>query len=573
MTLHKYNLLLAIAALLVLCPGLSGAATITVHSDRNPVVLQESFQLLFEAVGKVDGDPDFTPLEKDFQVLSTSTSSSVSIVNTEITRTRQWRLNLLPLKTGELTVPAISFGKDKSPPTLLTVSQDGAGSTGRDAPDIFIEVEAAPASAYVQAELIYTIKLFRAIATSNETLSEPELEQGSAIIELLDADRTYDVFDQGRRYTVFERSYGIYPQVSGTLSILPVRFRGQTPAVPSFRLDPFGAGTRTVVRQSEPVRLEIMPVPASYRGGHWLPAADVRISEEWSKNPLELLPNEPATRTLTLTAQGLTASQLPALQELFPADFKQYPDEPELENRKNAGGVTALRQQKSAVIPALAGEYTLPAISLPWWNTNSGTVEYAVLPARRVRVAAAEPEAAIDTPGLPGLDAGVADPGRTVPDAVQTAKSGETGSAGAAIWQWLTFILAAAWMITLVYIIKNRRTPRPGAPQPRATELNEARKALKQACRDNDPQRAKTALLQWAGARRNGPPVYSLGDLEQHGDENLAEEIRNLSRALYSRDGDPWRGEPLWQAFLQESKTAGTDTTRDRGDLEPLFRL
>ena len=73
-------------------PAFSGAATITVQPDRNPAVSQESFQLLFEAVGEVDGDPDFSPLEKDFQVLSTSTSSSMSIVNTNITRTRQWRL-------------------------------------------------------------------------------------------------------------------------------------------------------------------------------------------------------------------------------------------------------------------------------------------------------------------------------------------------------------------------------------------------------------------------------------------------------------------------------------------------
>ena len=179
---------------LLVYPGLSGAADITVHTDRNPAVLQESFQLIFEAVGGVDDDPDFSPLEKDFQVLSTSTSTSMNIVGTKITRTKQWRLTLMPVKAGNLVIPAIYFGKDKSPPASLTVVQAGTGAPGRDAPDIFIDVEASPGTAYVQAEVMYKVKLYRAVATSNETLSEPDVGQGSAIIELLDADRSYDTF-------------------------------------------------------------------------------------------------------------------------------------------------------------------------------------------------------------------------------------------------------------------------------------------------------------------------------------------------------------------------------------------
>ena len=398
------NILLAIATVLALLPGFSGAADITVHTDRNPAVLQESFQLIFEATGGVDDDPDFSPLEKDFQVLSTSTSTSMNIVNTQITRTKQWRLTLMPVNAGNLVIPAISFGRDKSPQTSLTVIQAGNAAPGRDSPDIFIDAEAVPVSAYVQSEVIYTVKLYRAVATSNETLSEPDVGQGSAIIELLDADRSYDTFVQGRRYAVFERSYAIYPQVSGNLLIGPARFQGQLSAASPFSLDPFGPGGRTVVRQSEAVELQVDPVPAAYRGGHWLPAKDIKLTEKWSKDPLDLLPNEPVTRTITLAAQGLTASQLPEIQELLPDGFRQYPDQPELENQKTAEGITGVRQQKNAIIPARPGEYTLPEISLPWWDTETQVLEYAVLPERRVQVAAAAPDAAIDAPLFPVPD-------------------------------------------------------------------------------------------------------------------------------------------------------------------------
>ena len=554
-------------------PGLSGAADITVHTDRNPAVLQESFQLIFEATGGVDDDPDFSPLEKDFQVLSTSASTSMNIVNTKITSARQWRLTLMPVNAGNLVIPAISFGRDKSPPASLTVIQAGTGAPGRDAPDIFIDVEASPGSAYVQAEVIYKVKLYRAVATSNETLSEPDVGQGSAIIELLDADRSYDTFIEGRRYAVFERSYAIYPQVSGNLSIGPVRFQGQLSAASPFSLDPFGAAGRTIVRQSEAVELQVEPIPAAYPSGHWLPAVDVAITGKWSKNPLELLPNEPVTRTLTLTARGLTASQLPEMRELLPDGFRQYPDQPELENRKTAEGITGVRQQKNAIIPARPGEYTLPEISLPWWNTETQALEYAVLPERRVQVTAAAPDAAIDTPVFPAPDMDAQVREQAAPETGEISAAPTDASRGISIWQWLTCILAAAWLATLVYILKNRNRSRAESPPTQTENVRETRKALERACRDDDPERAKTALLQWAGVRPQGSPASSLGDLEKQVNEKLAAEIRNLSRRLYSRSAEPWRGEPLRQAFLQEEKASAAQTSAESGKLEPLFRL
>lgn len=567
------NVLLAITSALLLFPGFSGAADITVHTDRNPAVLQESFQLIFEAVGGVDDDPDFSPLEKDFQVLSTSTSTSMNIVNTKITRTRQWRLTLMPVNAGNLVIPAISFGRDKSPPASLTVIQAGTGAPGRDAPDIFIDVEASPGSAYVQAEVIYNVKLYRAVATSNETLSEPDVGQGSAIIELLDADRSYDTFVEGRRYAVFERSYAIYPQVSGKLSIGPVRFQGQLSAASPFSLDPFGAAGRTVVRQSEAVELQVEPTPDVYAAGPWLPAKDVKLTEKWSKTPLELLPNEPVTRTLTLTARGLTASQLPEMQELLPDGFRQYPDQPELENRKTAEGITGVRQQKNAIIPARPGEYTLPEISLPWWNTETQTLEYAVLPERRAQVTAAAPDAAIDTPLFPAPDMDAQVREQAAPETGEISAAPTDASRGISIWQWLTCILAVAWLATLVYILKNRNSSRAESHPTQTENVGETRKALERACRDDDPERAKTALLQWARIRPQGSPASSLGDLEKQVNEKLAAEIRNLSRRLYSRSAEPWRGEPLRQAFLQEEKASAAQTSAESGKLEPLFRL
>ena len=563
------------------------AAVITVKTDRNPAVLQESFQLIFEANGRVDDDPDFTPLEEDFQILSTSVSSSMNIINSKITNIKQWQLTVLAKRAGALIVPAIAFGKDRSLPSSLMVKKTAANANSPEQQDVFVEVEAAPATAYVQSEIIYTVRLFRSLPMSNETLSDPELNQGKAVIEPLEDDKSYETILKGRRFGVFERRYAVYPQVSGTLAFAPVRYQGQA-AGGLFGYDPFGPKPRTLIRQSRPVQLEIKPAPSSYQARHWLPAKSVKIAEEWSRDPFALSSGEPATRTVTVTAEGLTASQLPALPEQRFADFRQYPDQPTLADQKTGAGITGERRQKSAIIPMRGGEYVLPEIVLPWWNTETMTMEQAVLPARKVKVAASAPEAGASLPGLlapapmpdaadatsavNGGAAGIA--GTTVP---VIANDNAVADAGARqpvgrIWQWLTLALAVAWLATILYLLRERRQRRPAAG-PKPLKTDQAMKALKKACLANDSQQAKAALLQWARSQA-GPSVSSLGDVEKRSGEKLASAIRDLSRRLYAHDAGPWQGEPLWQAFIHETNASKTASqAAPPGNLEPLFRL
>ena len=66
------------------------ATEIKVHVDRSPVNLQESFQLIFTANASPDADPDFSPLNKDFEILNQSTQQSTKIVDWKTTKTIQW---------------------------------------------------------------------------------------------------------------------------------------------------------------------------------------------------------------------------------------------------------------------------------------------------------------------------------------------------------------------------------------------------------------------------------------------------------------------------------------------------
>ena len=65
---------------LVLFAKVAGAV-ITVSIDRNPVHLNESFQIYFEADSSIDEDPDFSSLQQFFSILNSSHSSNISVIN------------------------------------------------------------------------------------------------------------------------------------------------------------------------------------------------------------------------------------------------------------------------------------------------------------------------------------------------------------------------------------------------------------------------------------------------------------------------------------------------------------
>ena len=64
-----------------LISAVAQAASITVSTSRNPVALDDSFHLIYEANSSVDDDPDFSPIYKNFDILSSSQSTNMRSVN------------------------------------------------------------------------------------------------------------------------------------------------------------------------------------------------------------------------------------------------------------------------------------------------------------------------------------------------------------------------------------------------------------------------------------------------------------------------------------------------------------
>jgi hypothetical protein len=278
---YKLPLFIALCAFNLLISPLL-AADISVNIDRNPVNLNESFQIIFSATEQPDGDPDFTPLEKDFEILNQSQQQSTQIINLKMTKSMQWVLTVMAKHTGTLMVPAIKFGQDSSQFAALVVNEVEVTANAND--DLFLQVEVNNTKPYIQEQVIYTLKLYRKVNISQAALTEPKLPD--AVIEKLGEDKSYNSQYQGDNYIVTERKYAIFPQKSETMYIEPLTLTADVIVANQRRYNGFfnRQNTRTQRVSSKAITLEVQAKPAAASGKYWLPAEQVYLEEKYTWN-------------------------------------------------------------------------------------------------------------------------------------------------------------------------------------------------------------------------------------------------------------------------------------------------
>ena len=548
----------------------ASAATITAYADRNPAYLNESFQLVFEAEGTIDGDPDFRPLEQDFEILRRSQNSNLSIVNGQISRKTIWNVNLMPRQAGSFLVPPISFGNDRSPSLNITVKPEQATPSAQADGDIFLEVEARPEEVYVQSQVVYVIRLYRKVDIRSASLTEPKLSDADAVIKKLGDDNKYETRVNGVRYAVIERRYAIFPQNSGSLTIEPVMFEGEVIRSGSSVFDPFGRNGRLSRIHSQPIELKVNGVPSESQHKQWLPSKEVRLVEEWPAETPTFKVGEPVTRTVALLADGLTAAQLPKLAGELPEGLKQYPDQPTLNDQITGEGIVGIRQEKIAIMPTRPGSYTLPGIEVSWWNTEQQRLETARIAEREIQVLPANSAARSDKASL----ANSATSGNSA--ATQDSIAEDAKEQPWSIWPWLSLMLGVGWSATGFLWWQQYRNRR-ASTSPSHTETSRkppypGNANLEAACRNNQAVQARDALLKWAGEQWPRTPITSLGKLSGMTPEPLATEIDKLEQVLYSRNPEQWEGETLWRQVEQFQHKTTTTPDINEQPLEPLFR-
>ena len=547
------------------------SADITVSVDRNPVVADESFKLVFESNEKVKGQPDFSPLNKDLTILSTGRRSNTQIVNGDIKRSQQWVLTAIANKTGIIQIPPINFGNVSSKATQIKVVASAPSNPGNVSEDIFIDVNVDKKTPYVQEQIIYTLKLYRAVQTSNATLSEPKINGDQAVISKLGEDKSFDATVKGKRYVVIQRQYAIFPQSSGALKIEPIIFQAETGPNRMFGFDPFGPQPKAIVKRSDSIILDIKPIPDSFTGDTWLPASQLSIQEQWSIDPAELKQGEATTRTLSITANGLAASHLPMIENDLPDYLKQYPDQPELQEEFDEKGFIGIRKEKMAIIPAKSGEFKLAAIKIPWWNTQSDKMEFAELPERTIYVHASELiENELKQQQSVNNNENLVGTGQEIAKQVFVQDKIPTGNA---YWKWISAVLLLCWLSTLFILYKTSKSKKLESKKNYHAEssINTCLRKIKKACESNNPTETKEALLNWANIMWQDEKINSLNAIKKFSNDAFQKKLDDLNNQLYGQKQQTWDGKTFYQSFQSQSFEIKKGI-EIKGNLEPLYK-
>jgi len=561
-SVHKLPLFIALFALSLLMSPLF-AADISVQIDRNPVNLNESFQVTFSANEKPDGEPDFSPLEKDFEILNQSQQQSTQIINLKMTKSIQWVLTVMAKNSGTLMIPAINFGQDNSQFAAIVVNEVQVTENINE--DLFLQVEVSNTQPYIQEQVIYTLKLYRKVNISQAALTEPKL--ANAVIEKLGDDKNYNHQYQGDNYVVTERKYAIFPQKSEPMRIEPLTLTADVIVASQPRYNGFfnRQNTRTQRVSSEAISLDVQAKPIKAADNYWLPAEQVYLEEKWSADITQMKVGEPITRTLSLLIKGATQGALPELYaDNMPDNVKAYPDQPTLKETAKDDSMIAYREEKIALIPGLAGTYTLPAIEIPWWNTTTQKMEVARIAEQTMTAVAVIGTNNAVTPTLK------VEPETTAPVIMDNNPAMTTNSVDESLWFWLAIFFAGAWLATLIYFLsRNSKKTQKESNLATTEKTGNVDKTLKKACTTNEPALAKEALIEWGREQFN---QSSLTKIAEQCAPALQSEILALNGILYGGENKEWQGAALLTAF-KENQPITTKQTTKAEPLPPLFKI
>ncbi len=508
-----------ISLLLILFFVTCANATLTTEVDRRTISMGETLRLTINGNGNDHPDEvDLSVLNRHWQIVSKSTSTSTSFINGNRAISSSVELDLIPLRDGILSIPALSAGGVKTTPLAITVNP--MAPTAPTSEGVKFEARIDKFDAYVQEQVMLTITVEQAINLDGGEVSQPKV--ANAVVEPLQR-LSFQRQDQGRVWRVTQLRYAIFPQQRGDLLIPQLDFVARE-ILPGRSLLGARLGKRIRLK-SDAINIKIKPVPPEFPGSTWLPARQVELKESWSVEPNMLAVGDSTTRTLKMTADGLLSSQLPSIssfsEKVQNTGLRIYPDQESNEQVENNETFVATRTRSEAIVASNVGDWSLPEISVPWWNIETDALEYARLPNTTVNVTAIERTGAKDSEILP------------VSKKPVTSKT---------LWA----VAISGWLATMflsIIMLRQKMGFRASGPteKPPAQSSSSRLALLKAACAKNDAASARSALLSWASTQFDRP-VTSLDALVMLTSDELATEIKSLERTLYGKEKIKWQG-------------------------------
>ena len=187
----------------------------------------------------------------------------------------------------------------------------------------------------------------------------------------------------------------------------------------------------------------------------------------------------------------------------------------------------------------------MPAVKIPWWNTQKNQLEYATLPAKTFHVVGT-----IQTDSNTTLTTPVSHQEDNLPKAA-SAQDIQTPQTSTAPWQLLPWSIASLmtvlWLITLGFFLHSRKQrSHDSSSKDRLTPQKDEQKlklaqiltSIKRDLENRHFSIAAKQIITYSAQKLKIESIYSLNDLLTHAQmhETLRDQLLSLERALYALD-------------------------------------
>jgi hypothetical protein len=293
----------------------------------------------------------------------------------------------------------------------------------------------------------------------NPSLSDP-IASGLDIAAIGEPKQYQAVLD-GVEVLIVDQSYRVTAKQSGEYTIVAPTLRGGV-----LYSNQRGSSTKilSLDAKAPEVILSVLPIPEDYNG-IWLPTPSLKAAQTWmldngesiTSDSVSIRTGNALTRTLSITAEGASAEQMPELTIRNPDAFRVYPEKPSFTDSGDGSVTMTLKQVLIAKSPQIV---TLPSVDIQWWDTKSKQAATTTLSGLDVEITPSEDSFAVSpTSSTPP------------PPSVVIHDSG--------IWPWLTALFAALWLAFMgLWMKETRRSALPLAsthkPQTSISKLIQA---------------------------------------------------------------------------------------------------
>lgn len=284
----------------------------------------------------------------------------------------------------------------------------------------------------------------------------------------------------GVAFSGIRKTYIITPQAAGDYILPPVGIPFGYAAVP-------GETAQGQVKMPM-LRFTVTVVPGGADGRSTVTSAKVTMTQTFDRDPASLNAGDALVRTIIVNAQGLAAMMIPELSFDAPEGAQVYVHDPVLsEDRSDRGEFRGgIRKDTATYVFAKAGEYTIPAIPLQWFDPALGKAQSVDAPAAKVSVAAA-----------PANATGLAPPSPSPEEAP---------------FDWLWWIAAGLAVATFALVIQiaavlagHVQAWLDEVQADRAQSEPTAFRRVDEGCRSGDAQRFEAAIDAWSRKTGNVP--------------------------------------------------------------------